>query len=94
MFILENAEIKKKIQEFINKGVIRPSTSPCGFPIVLVPNKYGRWCMCVYFRALNMIMAKNRYPLPHTDDFLDQLKDVVYFPKLYLTGGYHQIRIV
>jgi hypothetical protein len=37
--------------------------------------------------------VKNRYPLPHIDDLLDQLKNVVYFTKLALRSGYHQIRV-
>jgi hypothetical protein len=90
---MENAEIKKQIQEFLNKGVIMPSTSPCGSPIVLVPKKDGTWCMCVDFRALSNITVKNRYPLPRIDDFLDQLKDAKYFTKLDLRSGYHQISI-
>ena len=49
--------------------------------------------MCVDFRTLNKIMVKNQYPLPCIDDFLDQLKEVVYFTKLYLRSGYHQVRI-
>ena len=32
---LENVEIKKQVQELLEKGFIRPSTSPCGSPIVL-----------------------------------------------------------
>ena len=70
MPILENNEIKKKIQDFLEKGVIRPSTYSCGSPIVLVP-KDGTWNMCVDFRALNKIMVKNHYPLPHVSDLLD-----------------------
>eukprot|EP00253_Pinus_taeda_P018776 PITA_18776 len=91
---LENAEIKKQVQELLEKGFIRPSTSPCGSPIVLVRNKDGSWRMCIDYRALNKITIKNNYPLPHIDDLLDQLKEVVYFSKLDLHSGYHQVRVV
>jgi hypothetical protein len=90
---LENAEIKKQVQELLEKGFIRPSTSPCGSPIVLVRKKDGSWRMCIDYRALNKITIKNRYPLPRIDDLLDQLKEVVYFTKLDLHSGYHQVRV-
>ena len=77
MSVMESAKIKKKIQELLEKGVIRPSKSPCGYHIVLVPKKYGTWHMCVDFRTLNKISVKNCYHLPHIDDLLDQLKEVV-----------------
>ena len=44
---LENVEIKKQVQELLEKGFIRPSTSPCGSPIVLVRKKDGSWRMCI-----------------------------------------------
>ena len=91
---LENAEIKKQVQELFQKGFIRPSTSPCGSPIVLVRKKYGSWRMCIDYQALNKITIKNHYPLPRIDDLLDQLKEVVYFTKLDLHSGYHQVRVV
>ena len=90
---LENAEIKTQVQELLDKGFIRPSTSPCGSPIVLVRKKDGSWRMCIDYRALNKITIENRYPLPRIDDLLDQLKEVVYFSKLDLPSGYHQVKV-
>eukprot|EP00253_Pinus_taeda_P034566 PITA_34566 len=90
---LENAEIKKQVQELLEKGFIRPSTSPCGSPVVLVRKKDGSWRMCINYRALNKITIKNRYPLPRIDDLLDQLKEVVCFTNLDLHSGYHQVRV-
>ena len=72
---MENAEIKRQIKEMLDKGIIRPSTSPCGSPIVLIPKKDGTWRMCVDFRALNKITVKNHYLIPRIDDLLDQMKE-------------------
>jgi len=74
MSIMESMKIKKKIQEFMNKSIICPSTSPCGSPIVLVSKKDGTWSMYVDFRALSKITIKNHYLVPRIDDFLDQLR--------------------
>jgi hypothetical protein len=53
MLVMENFEIIKQVQEFLDKGVMKPSTSPCRSPIVLVADKYCIWRMWVDFRALN-----------------------------------------
>jgi len=71
---LENAEIKKQVQEMLDKGFIKLSASPCGSPIMLVRKEYGSWRMCIDYKALNKITIKNRYPLPHIDDVLNQRK--------------------
>ena len=90
--VLWMIEIKKQVQDLMDQGAIRPSTSPCGSMIVLVLKKDGTWRMCIDYWALNKITVKNRYHFPRMDYLLAQLKDVVYFTKLDLHSGYHQIR--
>ena len=46
-------EIKKQIKELLEKGYIRPSSSPWGAPVLLVENKDGSLRMVVDYRALN-----------------------------------------
>ena len=73
--------------------MIRPSTSPCGSPIILVLKKDQTWRMCIDYRSLNKITINNRYPLPQIDDVLDQLQGERFFTKLDLRSEYHQVQI-
>ena len=91
--IIENPEINKQVQELLERVDIQPSSSLCGSPIVLVSNKDGTFRMCVDYKELKKIITKNIYPLPQIDDLLDQLKNEIFFTKLDLQSGYHQIRI-
>ncbi|GJR75470.1 hypothetical protein Tco_0087835 [Tanacetum coccineum] len=69
----EMKELSKQLQELSNKGFIRPSSSPCGAPILFVKKKDGSFRMCIDYRELNKLTVKNRYPLPRIDDLFDQL---------------------
>jgi hypothetical protein len=91
--ILEANEVKKQLQHLLEQGVIRPRTSPCGAPIIIVPKKDGTWRMCIDYKALKNITLKNQHPVPRIDDLLDQLEHTKYFTKLDLKLGYHQTRI-
>lgn len=60
---------------------------------MFVRDKYDNLCLCIYFRQLNKLTIKNKYPLPQIDDLFDQVKGVVVFSKIDLRSGYHEIRI-
>ena len=89
----ELVELKKQIEELMEKQFIRPSTSPWGAPVLLVKKKDESSCLCVDYRQLNKMTIKNKYPLPRIHDLMDQLHGSSMFSKLDLQSGYHQILV-
>jgi hypothetical protein len=89
----ELAGLKVQLQELLDKGYIRPSSSPWGSPSLFVKKKDGSLRMCVDYRPLNAVTIKNKYPLPRIDVLFDQLAGAKVFSKIDLRSGYHQIKI-
>ena len=89
----ELVEVRKQLDDLLSKGFIQPSVSPYGAPILFVRKKEGTLRMCIDYRALNKQTVKNRYPLPRTDELLDQLHGATVFSKIDLQSGYHQVRV-
>jgi hypothetical protein len=64
MVLNELAKMKTQLQELLNKGYVRPSCSPWGYPALFVKKKDKTLRMCVDYRPLNAMTMKNKYPVP------------------------------
>jgi len=86
-------EIEKSIKALLEMGHTKPSSSPLASSLMLVKKKHGTMQMCIYYGALNKKTIKNIYPIPMIDELMDELHGEVYFLKIDLRSGYHQIKV-
>ena len=76
------ALLKSTITELLDKGFIRPSTSPFSDE---------SFRMCVDYRGLNLITIKNKAPLPNLNELRDRVRDGRIFSKMDLRDGFYNI---
>ncbi|KAJ1603647.1 hypothetical protein NDA14_000882 [Ustilago hordei] len=90
---MEMSELRRYLDENLEKGFIRPSKSPARSPVLFVPKKDGGLRLCVDYRGLNEITVKNRAPLPLIEEQLFLLRKARIYTKLDLRAAYNLIRI-
>ena len=90
---VELQELRVQLQELLDKGFIRLSTSPWGSPVLFAKKKDNSLRPCIDYRQLNRVMIKNRYSLLRIDDLFDQLRGARVYSKINLRPGYHQLRV-
>jgi hypothetical protein len=89
----ELSTLRDYIKDNLEKGYIRASQSPAGYPIIFVPKKNSVLRLCVDYRKLNNITIKNRYLLLNITELRDRLSHAKVFTALDLRDGYYLIRI-
>lgn len=90
----ENMEVKRQLEEYINKGYLVPTDSPWGAPVFLVKKSHSPKLRLVCdWRALNKATIKNKFAIPHPEILMDKLNGAKYFTKIDLSQGFHQLRL-
>ena len=93
MGLAELQELKVQVQELLDKGFIRPGTSPWGALVLFSKKKDKTLRLCIDYRQLNRVTVKNRYPLLRIDDLFDRLRRARVYSKTDLRIGYHHLRV-
>jgi hypothetical protein len=89
----ELQELKMQLKELLDLGLIRPSVSLWGAPVIFIQKKDGSWRLRIDYCQLNKATIKNKYPLPRIDDLFDQMKGAKAISKIDLRSGYHHLWI-
>ncbi len=94
----EDEALKEWLQENINKGFIRESTSPFGAPCFFVrkPDWQNdkKLRLCMDYRGLNKITVKDRHPIPLISDTLRNVSKGKIFTTFDLRGAYNLLRMM
>ncbi|GBG69800.1 hypothetical protein CBR_g4629 [Chara braunii] len=93
MSVEELSVLRAQLDDLLEKGWIRPSSSPYGAPVLFVRKKNKDLRMCIDYRKLNAQTIRNVGPLPRIDDLLERLGGAQFFSKMDLKSGYHQLKI-
>ena len=86
------AAARKEFDKMVEQGVLVPSSSPWGAPIVMVRKPKGGWRLCLDYRAGNDLSVKQHYPLPRVSDCIDRIGDARYFASFDVLKAFWQIQ--
>ena len=89
----QQEEVQHDIAEKKHSGILKKSSFPWAFPIVVVRKKDGTVRICVDYLRLNDITRKNAHPLPRIESIFDAFRRSKYFSTLDLASGYHQVAV-
>ena len=90
---VELQELKVQIHELLDKGFIRPSTSPWGASVLFAKKKDKTLRLCNDYWQLNRVTIYNQYPLSRINNLFNQLRGERVYSKIDLCTVYHQPRV-
>ena len=84
----------KKNANTLKMGIIRPSTSPWAFPVVIDHTPDGTIRLCVDYRKLHSMTKMDAFSVPSMDRMIDKIASAKYITTLNLTKRYWQIPLL
>lgn len=84
--------IDAQLDTWFEQGVIEPSQSPWGAPVVIV-YRNGKARFCVDYRKLNAHTVPDEFPLPRQSEILSALSGAQVLSSLDALSGFTQIEI-
>jgi hypothetical protein len=86
--------VKEELQKLLHVNFIYPILdSKWVSPLVIVPNKNGKWSICVDFREINKATYRDYFSFHFIDQVLDTFSEKKYLSFLDGFSGYNQIQI-
>lgn len=91
--IQEETEVKRQVENWLEKGIVRKSCSDIASRVVVTKKKSGEYRVCVDFRQLNSMVLKDGFPVPIVEDIIQQLHNVKFFCTMDLENGFFHVPI-
>jgi hypothetical protein len=87
------AHMREAIKEFLEMGVVKPSTSPYNSPSLMVPKRDGGYRLVVDFRRLNKHVITDPHPLPRISQIMETLGEAQVLTALDLLHGFYNLEV-
>lgn len=85
--------VNDEIKQLLEDGIIEPSDSPWGAPVVVVPKADGSLRLCTDLRKRNDQTIPDPFPMPRIEQVIDKVGKSKFLTKVDMTCGYCQIKI-
>ena len=85
--------LRKTLNDHMNKGWIRASSSSAGAPVLFVCKANGDLWFCCDYQAINKLTRQDQYPLPLIKETLRAVGDADWYTKVDVASAFHRLRV-
>ena len=89
-------QVKEEIKKLVEAGILVPVNEPTEWcsPIVCIPKSEGKGIrICGDFTRVNSYIKRSVYPISSVDNSLAHIQGGMYFSKIDVKAGFHQIKL-